>query len=149
MKVSTRGEYALRALLMLGQHDGTVLSISQVAEKTLIPMSYLEQILLQLKNLGYVKSKRGVKGGYSLRLSPSEINVGEVIRRLEGPLAPMGCASLTAYEACPLEPGCLLKPLWTLVRDTVAYVLDQTTLADLLERNIHVVSGGDLLVKQS
>ncbi len=136
MKVSSKGEYALRALLFLGQHAGNVLSISEIAEKTLVPISYLEQILLQLKMNGHVKSKRGAKGGYSLRAHPSEINIGEVIRRLEGPLAPMGCASITAYEPCQLEAGCLLKPLWTLVRDTVAHVLDQTTLEDLLQRRI-------------
>ncbi|MGC5325237.1 RrF2 family transcriptional regulator [Brevibacillus sp. SYSU BS000544] len=136
MKVSSKGEYALRALLYLGQHDGQVVSISEIAEKTLVPISYLEQILLQMKMNGHVKSRRGAKGGYLLRSHPSEINIGEVIRKLEGPLAPMGCASVTAYEPCQLEPSCLLKPLWTLVRDTVAHVLDQTTLEDLLERRI-------------
>lgn len=136
MKVSSKGEYALRALIYLGQHDGNVLSISEIAEKTLVPVSYLEQILLQLKMNGHVKSKRGARGGYSLRCSPSEINIGDVIRKLEGPLAPMGCASITAYEPCELEASCVLKPLWTLVRDTVAQVLDQTTLEDLLARRL-------------
>jgi Rrf2 family protein len=145
VKVSSRGEYALRALLLLGQ-SGSVLSIGEVADKTLVPISYLEQILLQLKMHGYVKSKRGIRGGYALLLSPEQINIGEVIRKLEGPLAPMSCASVTAYEPCPLEAGCLLKPLWTLVRDTVAHVLDQTTLADLLEQNIRSGDGGEILV---
>jgi Rrf2 family protein len=146
LKVSSRGEYALRALLLLGQSGGSVLSIGEVADKTLVPISYLEQILLQLKTHGYVKSKRGIRGGYALLLSPEQINIGEVIRNLEGPLAPMSCASVTAYEPCPLEAGCLLKPLWTLVRDTVAHVLDQTTLADLLEQNIRSRGGGEILV---
>ncbi|NGQ96749.1 Rrf2 family transcriptional regulator [Brevibacillus sp. SYP-B805] len=146
MKVSSRGEYALRALLLLGQSGGSLLSIGEVADKTLVPISYLEQILLQLKTLGYVKSKRGIRGGYALQMAPEAINIGEVIRRLEGPLAPMSCASLTAYEPCALEAGCLLKPLWTLVRDTVAHVLDQTTLADLLDRKINSRDGGKVLV---
>jgi Rrf2 family protein len=120
------------------------MQISEVAEKTLVPINYLEQILLQLKKLGYLKSKRGILGGYTLLLPPEQINVGEVIRKLEGPLAPMGCASITAYEPCPLESGCLLKPLWTLVRDTVARVLDQTTLADLVEQKIQGKGGGEL-----
>ncbi|MFS8580078.1 MAG: Rrf2 family transcriptional regulator [Novibacillus thermophilus] len=136
MKVSTRGEYALRALIVLGDRPCAVHSIAEVAEKTLVPIHYLEQILLQLKNLGYVKSKRGVQGGYSLRRSAADIVVGDVVRQLEGPLAPMGCVSLTAYDPCPLEAGCLLKPLWALVRDTVAQVLDNTTLEDLLNENI-------------
>lgn len=147
MKVSSRGEYALRALLSLAQHNGTVLPISVIAEKTLVPFSYLEQIMLQLKNLGYVKSRRGVKGGYTLRQSPTEITIGDVIRRLEGPLAPMSCASLTAYEECPLEAECMLKPLWTLVRDTVSFVLDQTTLDDLVKRNMKGLEGGKQLVR--
>jgi len=146
VKVSSRGEYALRALLLFGQNGNSVLSIGEVAEKTLVPVSYLEQILLQLKTLGYVKSKRGIRGGYSLQLPPEEIHIGEVIRRLEGPLAPMSCASVTAYEPCALEGTCLLKPLWTLVRDTVAQVLDQTTLADLLGQKITAGDGGKLLV---
>ncbi|WP_134703416.1 Rrf2 family transcriptional regulator [Ammoniphilus sp. YIM 78166] len=147
MKVSSRGEYALRALLVLGQHEGQVISISDISEKTLITVSYLEQILLQLKKLGYVKSKRGAQGGYSLKLTPAEINIGEVIRNIEGPLSPMGCASITAYEPCSLEPKCLLKPLWTLVRDTISHVLEQTTLHDLLNQNIGEWNGGKFLVK--
>ncbi|MFM1655116.1 RrF2 family transcriptional regulator [Brevibacillus sp. B_LB10_24] len=146
MKVSSRGEYALRALLVLGQSGSRILSVGEVAEKTLVPVSYLEQILLQLKVLGYVKSKRGVQGGYALLLPPEQINIGEVIRKLEGPLAPMSCASVTAYEPCQLEADCLLKPLWTLVRDTVAHVLDQTSLADLLEQRIRLKDGGDYYV---
>jgi Rrf2 family protein len=135
LKVSSRGEYALRALLILGKSGEEVLPIPDIAEKTMVPVSYLEQILLQLKMQGFVKSKRGIRGGYSLRLPPDRITIGEVIRKLEGPLAPMGCVSLSAYDPCPLEEGCQLKPLWALVRDTVAHVLDRTTLLDLLEGN--------------
>lgn len=148
MKVSSKGEYALRSLLLLGQHQGQILTISEIAEKTLVTVKYLEQIMNQLKKLGYVESKRGVQGGYFLRLTPSEINIGEVIRNLEGPLSPMGCASVTSYESCSLEVGCLLKPLWVLVRDKIAEVLDQTTLEDLLQRKIKPRAGGSILVEQ-
>ena len=89
-------------------------------------------MLLQLKKLGYLTSKRGAKGGYMLHKQPEEISIGEVIRDLEGPLSPMGCASITKYEPCDLEGGCQLKPLWSLVRDTIAFVLEQTTLDDLI-----------------
>jgi Rrf2 family protein len=136
MKISSRGEYALRALIYLGRQENQLTSIGEIAEKTLVPDTYLEQILLQLKRNGYVQSKRGVNGGYKLSRSPREIIIGEVIRNLEGPLAPMGCVSVTSYESCPLEAGCLLKPLWALVRDTVAELLDKTTLMNLLEGNI-------------
>lgn len=146
MKVSSKGEYALRALLVLGEQRGKVVSIQEISNKTLVTVNYLEQLLLQLKKLGYVVSKRGVKGGYILHKDPDEINIGEMIRNLEGPLSPMSCASITKYEPCPLEEGCLLKPLWSLVRDTIAYVLEQTTLGDLLENRISLAKGDDFVV---
>lgn len=132
MKISSRGEYALRALIYLGTKNNEVITIEEISDKTLVPVNYLEQILLQLKRNGYVQSKRGVNGGYKLSRSPDDINIGEVIRNLEGPLAPMGCVSVTSYESCPIEAGCLLKPLWALVRDTIANLLDSKTLNDLL-----------------
>ncbi len=148
MKVSSKGEYALRALLILGQHQGKVMTIQEISEKTLVTINYLEQILLQLKKLDYVKSKRGASGGYFLHKNTNEVNIGEVIRNLEGPLSPMGCASITKYEPCPLEAGCQLKPLWSLVRDTIAYVLEKTTLEDLLLNRIALLKGEDLFVKE-
>lgn len=136
MKVSTKGEYALRALLVLAQSPNEVLAISELSQKTLVTVQYLEKILLQLKKMNYVDSKRGLQGGYFLKTPPEKIYIGEVIRYLEGPLAPMSCASVTAYEPCELEGTCLLKPLWMLVREVVAYVLDQTTLDDLIKGNL-------------
>ncbi|OCA88138.1 BadM/Rrf2 family transcriptional regulator [Bacillus sp. FJAT-27225] len=137
MRLSSRGEYALRALICLGSNDSKLVSISEISEKTLVPINYLEQLLLQLKRNGYVQSKRGVNGGYKLSRNSEDIIIGEVIRNLEGPLAPMGCVSITSYESCPLEAGCMLKPLWALVRDTVAQLLDHTTLKDLLEGRVY------------
>lgn len=90
----------------------------------------------QLKKMGYVESKRGAQGGYQLGLRPEEINIGKLIRQLEGPLSPMSCTSVTAYEPCILEPECLLKPFWALIRDTIADVLEHTSLDDLLKGNI-------------
>lgn len=136
MKVSSRGEYALRALICLSAKKDNLINIEEISEITLAPVNYLEQILLQLKRNGYVQSKRGVKGGYKLGRNPNDILIGEVIRNLEGPLAPMGCVSITSYESCPLEEGCLLRPLWALIRDKIAELLDNTTLYDLLEGNI-------------
>lgn len=145
MKISSRGEYALRALLLLGTHEGKVMGIGEIAEKTLVSQHYLEQLLLQLKKLGYVSSKRGARGGYILQKSPKEISIGEVIRDMEGPLSPMACASITKYEPCPLEKGCQLKPLWSLVRDTIAFVLERTTLEDLLQNHIGKLEGEDFI----
>lgn len=133
MRISSRGEYALRALIYLGKNQNGVKSISDIAEETLVTEHYLEQILLQLKGFGYAESKRGVKGGYKLKTPPEKINIGEVIRKMEGPLAPMSCVSVTAYEACPLEENCSLKPLWALIRDNISNLLDKITLNDLID----------------
>jgi Rrf2 family protein len=146
MKVSSKGEYALRALIFLGNHQGKVLGIQEISDKTMVSIHYLEQILLQLKKLGYLTSKRGAKGGYMLHKQPEEISIGEVIRDLEGPLSPMGCASITKYEPCDLEGGCQLKPLWSLVRDTIAFVLEQTTLDDLIHDRLTKLKGDDFIV---
>jgi Rrf2 family protein len=145
MKVSSKGEYALRALLVLGQQQGKVMTIQEISDKTLVTINYLEQILLQLKKFDFVKSKRGARGGYFLHKDTDQINIGEVIRNLEGPLSPMSCASITKYEPCPLEEGCQLKPLWSLVRDTIAYVLERTTLEDLLLNKINLLERDDLV----
>jgi Rrf2 family protein len=122
------------------------LGIQEISEKTLVSIHYLEQILLQLKKLGYVTSKRGARGGYLLHKKAEEINIGEVIRDLEGPLSPMGCASITKYEPCSVEEGCQLKPLWSLIRETIAFVLEQTTLEDLLQNRLTKLKGDDFIV---
>ncbi|WP_129728314.1 MULTISPECIES: RrF2 family transcriptional regulator [Bacillaceae] len=138
MKISSKGEYALRTLIMLGKNENKLIQVKEIAAETLVPSQYLEQILLQLKSHGYVKSKRGINGGYILKVPTNLIVIGKVIRDLEGPLAPMSCVSVTAYEYCPLEEkACVLKPLWGLIRDVVADLLDHTTLKDLLEGNIY------------
>ena len=133
MKISSRGEYALRALIYLGKNQNGVKSISDIAEETLVTEQYLEQIMLQLKGFGYVESRRGIKGGYKLKSPPEKINIGEVVRKIEGPLAPMSCVSVTAYEACPLEESCSLKPLWALIRDNISNLLEQISLNDLID----------------
>ncbi|WP_017729177.1 RrF2 family transcriptional regulator [Halalkalibacterium ligniniphilum] len=136
MKVSSKGEYSLRALLYLAQYPDRRLTVQEISDAILVPIPYLEKLLGQLRTLEYISSRRGTGGGFQLMKAPAEISIGEVIRQLEGPLAPMGCVSVTSYEPCQLEPACMLKPLWGLVRDTVADVLDRTTLADLLKRSI-------------
>ena len=100
-----------------------------------IPERFLEQILLLLKRAGYLKSKKGQHGGYYLAKPPAEINVAEVIRVLEGPLAPIDCVSIMAHEPCPMEETCGLRWLWKEVRDSVAEIMERTTFADLVCRN--------------
>lgn len=141
MKISSKGEYSLRALITLGENEGKVLTVSEISNFTQVPAPYLEKILAQLKLLGYVTSKRGFRGGYRLKTNPKNICIGEVIRKIEGPLAPMSCVSINAYQSCNLENSCLLKPLWSLVRDTVAHVLENIILEDILEKRISEKEG--------
>jgi len=138
MRLSKKGEYAIRALTEIGFESklrpNSLIQISTVAQRTNIPEKFLEQILLALRNGGILKSKRGVEGGYSLAKTPDEITLGEVIRLLDGPLAPIPCVSLTAYEpcSCPDEESCGLRIAMQQVRDAIAGILDHYTLAQLI-----------------
>ena len=98
--LSMKAKYALRALMVLGKHDKKMLQIKTIAAEADVPQKFLETILLDLKNQGLVASKRGIFGGYFLARKPSEITVGMLVRVLDGPLAPIRCASVTAYQKC-------------------------------------------------
>jgi Rrf2 family protein len=135
MKLSTKGEYASRAMLELAlRYDDGPLHIREISAAQRIPERFLEQILLLLKRTGYLRSKKGPRGGYFLAKPPSRISVAEVIRVMDGPLAPIDCVSVTAHEVCPYERFCGLKGLWKETRDAVAAILERTTFADLAER---------------
>lgn len=135
MRLSTKGEYASRAMLELALRyaDGP-LHIRDISEAQDIPGRFLEQILLQLKRAGYLRSRKGPGGGYSLSRPPERISVAEVIRVMDGPLAPIDCVSVTAHAACPREAYCGLKGLWKETRDAIAAILERTTFADLVRR---------------
>lgn len=137
MKLSKRGEYALRALIDLGiaQELGRpLLRISEFVEKEKLPEKFLVQILLQMREAGFVESKRGKLGGYSLARPMDSINFGQVVRLIDGPLAPIACCSQTAYErcTCPDEAHCGLRMLMMDVRNAIADILDRYTLADIV-----------------
>jgi Rrf2 family protein len=138
MRLSKKGEYAVRALIEIGfeakARPGSLIQISTVAQRTNIPEKFLEQILLALRNGGVLKSKRGVEGGYSLAKGPDDITLGEVVRLLDGPLAPIPCVSLTAYEkcTCPDEDSCGLRLAMQQVRDAIADILDNYKLSRLI-----------------
>ena len=136
MRLSTKGEYASRAMLELSRRyqDGPVHS-REIAKAQEIPPRFLEQILLLLKRAGYLKSRKGQRGGYVLSRPPAEINVAEVIRVMDGPLAPIDCVSVMAHEACPMEGTCGLRWLWKDVRDAVAAILEATTFDDLVRKS--------------
>src|ERR1700749_4479831 len=138
MRLSKKGEYAVRALVEIGLEShskpSSLIQISAVAQRTRIPEKFLEQILLALRNGGILKSKRGVEGGYSLGKEPESISLGEVIRLLDGPLAPIPCVSKSAYEpcSCPDQESCGLHIAMKEVRDAIAGILDQYTLSRLI-----------------
>ncbi len=139
MKLSLRGEYALRALVVLGinyQPNDAVIRIQAISEQQNIPKRFLEQILNELKAIGIVESKRGLAGGYRLRLPPEEITLALVIRHIEGPLAPVSCVSERFYEkcSCPDESKCGIRSVMKEVRDAIVKVLEGVTVAQLCER---------------
>ncbi len=138
MKLSKRGEYALRALIDLGvaaELGRPILQISELAAKEKLPVKFLEQIFTQLKSAGYVDSKRGKLGGYSLGKSMDRIKFGAVIRLIDGPLAPIPCVSQTAYArcTCPDEAHCGLRMLMLDVRNAIAKILDRYSLAVIVD----------------
>jgi len=135
MKLSKRGEYGLRALQHLAARYGEgPVPNKELAERNNIPSRFLEQILLTLKHGQVVRSQKGPRGGYYLARPPQEITLAEVVRLLDGPLAPISCVSETAYEpcGCPDMEACGLRRVMREVRDTVATIMERTTLADLV-----------------
>jgi Rrf2 family protein len=143
--LSNKTKYALKALQVLAKEygQGPVL-ISEIARRETIPAKFLELILLELKNQGILQSKKGKGGGYFLARPPQSVSVGQVVRTLEGPLAPLACVSRTSYmrcRECRDERTCGIRIIMKDVRDATARILDSTTLADVLKRVESVVQG--------
>lgn len=141
MRLSKRGEYGLRAMMALAEpapetDAPAMLQIKEISQREQISSKFLEQILLTLKNAGLLHSKMGVGGGYYLAKPASEITLGQVFRILDGPVAPIKCVSQMAYETCgcPEEETCGLRLVMSDVRNAIADILDNTSLADVTER---------------
>lgn len=141
MRLSKRGEYGLRAMITLAetsQMDGSpaMMQIKEISQREHISPKFLEQILLTLKNAGLLHSKMGVGGGYYLARPASEITLGQIFRVLDGPVAPIKCVSQMAYESCgcPNEETCGLRLAMSDVRNAIAGILDNTSLADITKR---------------
>lgn len=138
MRLSKRGEYGIRALLLLAKQNppGELVQIKQIAIKENIPLKYLEQILLTLRHAGLLHSRMGIGGGYHLAKPPASITLGQIIRTLDGPIAPVNCVSQMAYEPCdcPDENACGLRMAMLDVRTGMTSILDNTSLADVLQR---------------
>jgi Rrf2 family iron-sulfur cluster assembly transcriptional regulator len=129
MKVSTRGDYAARALLSLALHgDQRPTSVKEIAERTNLPQPYLEQILLSAKGAGLVRSKRGVGGGYVLARPPEEITLADIVAAVEGPQLPLS----EHPDHC--EGHCVLQEVWVCVAEESRRSLERISLAELVER---------------
>jgi Rrf2 family protein len=135
--LSRKSKYALRALYCLTREyaNGPVL-IARMAEQEKIPRKFLEAILVQLRNSGVVNSRKGRGGGYVLAIPPGQVTIGSIIRIIDGPLAPLPCASESAFrrcEECPDTGPCGTRRVMRQVRDAIAGILDHTTLASVCE----------------
>ncbi len=135
--LTNKGKYGLKAMLHLARlHGDQIAQVAQIAEANNIPKKFLDQILADLRRVGLVHSKKGKAGGYALAKPSSEIRVGEIIRAIDGPIAPFLCASKTAYRPCGDcdEDVCAVRRVMLEARNALASVLDTKTLADMLAR---------------
>jgi len=136
MRLSTKGRYGLRALLdmALFQNEGPV-TLNNIAERQAISEGYLEQLMMPLKRAGIVRSIRGAQGGYLLARDAKDIMVGEIIRVLEGPIAPVACVDEEHPEICERASFCATRMVWEKVRDSISGVLDSYSLEDLVQES--------------
>lgn len=135
MWVSRRTDYATRAVLALSiAGDGPPLKLDDLARRTAVPRSVLEQVMPILRTAGLVRSERGPGGGYRLNKSPADITLERVVRLFEGQLAPIGCATRHEPEPCPMTVGCTLRGAWEEVRDATIAILAAHTFADMAAR---------------
>ena len=134
MKLSTKGQYGVKAMFDLAMRYGSgPVSLKTVAEGQNISENYLEQLISGLKKAGLVESVRGSQGGYSLARDPAEITVGDVIRVLEGPITFVDCAPEGGTPGCCRADACVTQKVWAKMRDSIAGLLDSITLADLCD----------------
>ena len=132
MKISTKGRYALRLMLDLALEENQIVRLKDVAERQQISMKYLEQIISVLQKCGYVRSLRGPGGGYTLARSPKDYTVGMILRQIEGSLAPVACLE-QKDNVCSRNLECVTLIFWQRLYDAINEVVDQVTLADMLE----------------
>lgn len=134
MKISYKGDYALKAMVELAvsyeDRSGAVVPVTDIAKRLDIPRKFLESILLNLKKGGFVKSKRGKEGGYTLAGHPGKVTVGDIVRFVEGPLEPIACCD-DCYKGCRDIDTCALRGVWKKAADAVTAVVDHITLEQL------------------
>ncbi|MCE9589175.1 MAG: Rrf2 family transcriptional regulator [Planctomycetes bacterium] len=132
MRLSMKSDYALRALFHLVDHYGQApVSIREIAERNDIPRRFLEQIMIDLRHCGWVRSTAGRDGGYALAQKPEEITMGQVVRHFDGQLAPIACVSASHYERCSQESRCRFRRVMLEIRNFTARLMDKATLASV------------------
>jgi Rrf2 family protein len=136
MKLTYKGDYALKAILDLCLHaqDGCVVPLTDIARRQDIPMPFLEQIMLILKKAGYVQSKAGKGGGFLLLKRPENITLGEITRLIEGPIEPIACGAEGCASGCADEERCAFREVWVQVTDAVSGIVDTVTFSRIMRR---------------
>ena len=135
MKLSKKSDYAIRALIYLSMnYQKGAVQIKEISAKERIPQKFLENILLTLRKAGVLNSKMGLRGGYELARSPDLITLGDVIRALDGTIAPVNCVSQMSYEPCSEELTCVIRGVMMDIRNAITDVLDTKTFADMCKR---------------
>ncbi|MBU1125897.1 MAG: Rrf2 family transcriptional regulator [Candidatus Omnitrophica bacterium] len=132
MKITYKGDYALKAILDLALHYGSMVTIHELADRIDAPIKFLEQVLLDLNRGGFAQSKRGKVGGYQLAKQPSQIKLGEVIRYIDGPIEPIACTE-REYTQCRDIYRCIFRSVWQRVGVAISEVVDTLTFADLVK----------------
>ena len=143
MKLTTKGRYGLRAVIDLAKYaKNEPVSLSDVAERQSISISYLEQLMAKLKKAGIVQSTRGAQGGYSLVKNPEEISVGEILRALEGSLSPVDCSAVDGEgeTECSASNFCVTKYVWKRINDSINDTVNNIFLSELLAESENVKS---------
>lgn len=135
MKISTKGRYGLRAVIDIAIHgESDPVSLSDIAIRQNLSMSYLEQLIAKLKKANIVTSVRGAKGGYSLAAPQDKISVGDILRALEGNLSPVNCSEVTENgEPCKESEQCITKVVWRRISESINSAVDNLMLSDLLK----------------
>ncbi len=136
MKITFKGDYALKTILDLSWHFGNsnVVPLNEIAERNDIPLQFLEQIMLTLKGAGFVDSKRGKGGGFFLTKSPEDITVGDIVRAIEGPIEPIACVEKGKSTTCAESNACAFREIWVSVTEATSNIVDTVTFAFLMQR---------------
>ncbi len=135
MKISFKGDYALKIILDLSINFGNKIQIKDISKRQDIPLKFLQQLVLQLRSAGYVKTRTGPQGGIMLAKNPKDITVGEIIRLIEGTTSPIACVNNISHTVCGYESRCVFLPMWVEIRDRINNVVDNTTFEDMVNRS--------------